>query len=52
MFFVELWREPSASWRGIVKHIAHDDEHYVVELSDITAFIGGCIDAAAPDDDG
>jgi hypothetical protein len=43
MFLVELWREPatagaSGSWRGIVKHVAHDDERYIAQLSDVTAF--------------
>jgi len=50
MFLVELWREPatggaSGSWRGIVKHVAHDDERYVAQLSDVTAFIARCLDA-------
>ena len=53
LFFVELWREPPsgavpASWRGIIKHIAHDDEHYIVQLSDITAFIASCAEAGTP----
>jgi hypothetical protein len=44
LFLVELWRETAENdalgpWRGIVKHVAHDDEHYVVELSDIATFI-------------
>ena len=52
LFLVELWREPSAggaagSWRGVVKHVAHDDERYVASLSDVTAFIARCIDAVA-----
>jgi hypothetical protein len=56
MFVVELWREPSpdgtaGSWRGIVKHVAHDDERYVAGLSDVTAFIARCIDAAIPPGD-
>ncbi len=55
MFLVELWREPapggaSASWRGIVKHVAHDDERYIAQLSDVTAFIGRCLDAHARTD--
>ncbi len=50
MFLVELWREPanggvSGPWRGIVKHVAHDDERYIAQLSDVTAFIARCIDA-------
>ena len=49
LFLVELWREPAADghsgpWRGIVKHVAHEDERYVVELSDVTAFIARCIE--------
>jgi len=53
MFLVELWREPatdgaSGSWRGIVKHVAHDRERYIAQLSDVTAFIGRCLDAHAP----
>lgn len=57
MFLVELWREPSAdgaagSWRGIVKHVGHDDERYVANLSDVTAFVARCIDAIAPPGDG
>lgn len=53
LFVVELWHEPSpdgiaGSWRGIVKHVAHDDERYVAGLSDVTAFIARCIDAAVP----
>lgn len=57
LFLVELWREPSAdggagSWRGIVKHIEHDDERYVSSLSDVTAFIARCIDASTPPGDG
>jgi hypothetical protein len=56
LFLVELWREPSSDgapgpWRGIVKHVAHDDERYVVSLSDVTAFITRCIDAGAPPGD-
>jgi hypothetical protein len=56
LFLVELWREPSTggaagSWRGLVKHVAHDDERYVASLSDVTAFITRCIDAAAPPGD-
>ena len=52
-FLVELWREPSGEgtaspWRGIVKHIAHDEERYVATLSDVTAFIARCIGAPAP----
>lgn len=52
MFLVELWREPatgaaSGPWRGIVKHVAHDDERYIAQLSDVTAFIGRCLDAHA-----
>ena len=55
-FLVELWREPSGdgkagSWRGIVKHVAHDDERYIAGLSDVTAFIARCIDAATPPGD-
>jgi hypothetical protein len=51
-FLVELWREPSGEgtaspWRGIVKHIAHDEERYVATLSDVTAFIARCIGAPA-----
>jgi hypothetical protein len=51
-FLVELWREPSGDgtaspWRGIVKHIAHDEERYVANLSDVTAFIARCIGAPA-----
>jgi hypothetical protein len=54
LFLVELWREPAADgaagpWRGIVKHVAHDDERYVVALSDVTAFITRCIEAAGDD---
>ncbi|MDB5070082.1 MAG: hypothetical protein JWM87_1193 [Candidatus Eremiobacteraeota bacterium] len=50
LFLVELWREPSTGggsrpWRGIVKHVSHDDERYVVELADVTVFISRCIDA-------
>jgi hypothetical protein len=49
MFLVELWREPATGapgpWRGIVKHVAHDDERYIAQLSDVTAFITRCIDA-------
>jgi hypothetical protein len=57
LFLVELWREPSADgaagpWRGIVKHVSHDDERYVVSLSDVTAFITRCIGAAQPGEDG
>ncbi len=49
LFLVELWREPatgggSGPWRGIVKHVSHEDERYVVELADVTAFIARCID--------
>ncbi len=52
-FLVELWREPSldgtaSPWRGIVKHIAHDDERYVATLADVTAFIARCIGAPVP----
>ena len=55
-FLVELWREPSAdgtngSWRGIVKHVAHDAERYVAALSDVTAFIARCIGAPMPPGD-
>jgi hypothetical protein len=58
LFVVELWQEPSpdgaaGSWRGIVRHVAHDNERYVAGLSDVTAFIARCIDTAAlPGDDG
>ena len=57
LLLVELWREPSSDgapgpWRGIVKHVAHEDERYVVSLSDVTAFITRCIDAASLSDDG
>jgi hypothetical protein len=56
MFLVELWREPSAldtraGWRGIVKHLAHEDEHYIAEMSDITTFIARCAEAVAPSPD-
>ncbi|MDP9105242.1 MAG: hypothetical protein M3N49_04835 [Candidatus Eremiobacteraeota bacterium] len=52
-FLVELWREPSgdgpaSSWRGIVKHIGHDQERYVASLADVTAFIERCIGAPVP----
>ena len=52
-FLVELWREPSGDgtaspWRGIVKHIAHDEERYVATLGDVTAFIARCIGSTAP----
>jgi hypothetical protein len=52
MFLVELWREPapggeSGSWRGIVKHVAHDEERYIAQLPDVTAFIARCLDAHA-----
>lgn len=52
-FLVELWREPGAEgtaspWRGIVKHIAHDEERYVANLADVTAFIARCIGATTP----
>lgn len=51
-FLVELWREPSGDgtaspWRGIVKHIAHDEERYVATLADVTAFIARCIGTPA-----
>jgi hypothetical protein len=51
-FLVELWREPSGDgaaspWRGIVKHIGHDQERYVASLADATAFIERCIAAPA-----
>jgi hypothetical protein len=57
LFLVELWREPPGDgapgpWRGIVKHVSHDDERYVVSLSDVTAFITRCIDAVPAGDDG
>jgi hypothetical protein len=53
LFLVELWREPTARgcpgpWRGIVKHVAHDDERFVVSLSDVEAFIERCIAAVEP----
>lgn len=56
MFLVELWRESatggaSAPWRGIVKHVAHDDERYIAQLSDVTAFIARCMDAHPPSGD-
>jgi hypothetical protein len=56
LFLVELWREPAAggragSWRGIVKHVEHDDERYVVNLSDVSAFIAHRIEAVAPPDE-
>jgi hypothetical protein len=56
LFLVELWREPatggaSAPWRGIVKHVAHDDERYIARLSDVTAFIERCLDAHGSADD-
>ena len=56
LFLVELWREPSADGaagpcRGIVKHVGHDDERYVVNLSDVTAFIARCIEAETPPGD-
>jgi hypothetical protein len=49
---VELWREPSGDgtaspWRGIVKHIGHDQERYVASLADVTAFIERCTAAPA-----
>jgi hypothetical protein len=53
LFLVELWREPAAGggagpWRGIVKHVEHDEERYVVSLSDVSAFIARCIERVAP----
>jgi hypothetical protein len=56
MFVVELWREPSpdgaaGSWRGIVKHVPHDEERYVASLSEVTAFIARCIEATVPPGD-
>jgi len=53
LFLVELWRETAENdalgpWRGIVKHVAHDDEHYVVELSDIATFIAWAIGLDSP----
>ena len=56
-FLVELWREPSAdgalsAWRGIVKHLAHDQERYVASLADVTAFISSRIAEPAPSDSG
>jgi hypothetical protein len=55
MFLVELWREPATggapgSWRGIVKHVAHDRERYIAQLSDVTAFITHCLDTPAAGD--
>ena len=49
LFLVELWREPSEGgtsgpWRGIVKHVAHQQERYVIRLADVTAFIARCIE--------
>jgi hypothetical protein len=56
LFLVELWREPAAGgrpgpWRGVVKHVAHDDERFVVSLSDVSAFIAHSIGAVVPADE-
>jgi hypothetical protein len=43
IFVVEMWREDSSdaasSWRGVVKHVAHDEQRYFVELGDLTQFV-------------
>lgn len=53
MFVIELWREPtkdgpSGSWRGIVKHVGHDEERYIAQLPDVTTFIARCLDGDVP----
>jgi hypothetical protein len=43
IFVVEMWREGSPdaapSWRGMVKHVAHAEQRYFVDLGDLTHFV-------------
>jgi hypothetical protein len=43
IFVVEMWREDSSdaasSWRGMVKHVAHGEQRYFVDLGDLTQFL-------------
>ena len=43
IFVVEMWREGFAdsapSWRGMVKHVAHGEQRYFVDLVDLTKFL-------------
>jgi hypothetical protein len=43
IFVVEMWREESSdaasTWRGVVKHVAHGEQRYFVDLVDLTHFV-------------
>jgi hypothetical protein len=53
LFAVEIWREASengaGSWRGIVKHIAHDHQSYFHSIVDLTDYISLRLAAPAAD---
>ena len=56
VFVVEMWREESpsspASWRGMVKHVAHGAQRYFVDFGDLTHFLALRLQAErAPDKD-
>jgi hypothetical protein len=52
LFVVRMWQEADAvtaipQWRGSVKHILSEQQHYFVYLQDLLDFITGVTDAPA-----
>lgn len=52
LFIVRLWQEADAvtatwQWRGSVKHVLTEQNHYFTQLPDLLAFIATMTDAAA-----
>lgn len=52
LFIVRLWQETDAvtdswQWRGSVKHVLTDQQHYFTRLPDLLAFITTMTAAAA-----
>lgn len=52
LFIVRLWQEADAvtatwQWRGSVKHVLTEQNHYFTQLPDLLAFIATITDAAA-----
>lgn len=56
VFVVEMWREnhadASALWRGMVKHVAHEQQQrYFADLRDLADFIALRLQAPPADGD-
>ena len=51
LFIVRLWQEADAvtaswQWRGSVKHVLSEQNHYFTQLPDLLAFIATMTDAS------